>query len=266
MGEMMSLPVELQQLFETEIVGISFLALDGFSIGKELERTVNIIKSEINKTPLGIRRKIIKKIDYLSKNREIHISASVEMPIKTKELTLDKGQIQIDEKTIFYPRDLYAIIKLDKNYILIFSRNYQEVKEFVSYIRNLSSGKLDPIKFEFQPSILVEMANQFEAIHQLKIILSQSENMRYIRFGGTSLLDHPLVKSLISDKGSEIIELSGFKMTHSGKKIKVHFNNKGRLRIYKSNEYNSEDVYSLINDFERYLLDCTPDNGQIVKK
>jgi len=249
------MPIRLHESFEGRRLGISFLKLSNFSIGRDLERAINSIQSAIDKPPVGVGRRIIQQFEYMKKDRELYLSVIVEVPIKIRELVVGGEEIEIKERTDYYTSKIQAIIRMEKNYIVIFAQNQKEVKEFTNYLRELTVMKLNPVSIQIAPEKVRKIVKEFETIQQLKITIKSADSISFIRFSGDDLLGSPIVREILSDEKNEISEIAGIKSLSYDNQIKLHLNNKGRLWIYKNpEEINTEDIYNLLRDFEKTSL------------
>lgn len=250
------MPIKPHEIFEGSRLGVSFLKLSSFSIGQDLERAINSIQSAIDKPPIGVGRRIVQQFEYIERDRELYLSVIVEVPIKIKELVVDGGEIEIKERTDYYTRNVHAIIRMEKSYIVIFAQNQREVKEFANYLRELTAMKLNPVAIQIAPEKVRETVKEFETIQQLKITMDSSDPIKFIRFSGEDLLDSPIVREILSDEKNEIIEIAGIKFLSYDNQVKLHLNNKGRLWIYKNpEEIDAGDIYHLLRDFEKTSLE-----------
>lgn len=253
--EMIEIPLEIHEMFEARRLGISFLKLMDFSVGRDLEHAINAIQSEIDKTPLGVHRRIVQQFEHLKKERELHLSAIVEVPIKIKELVVDKKEVGIKERIEYYTRNIKAIIKLKENYIVFFAQSQNEVKELANYLRELTTMKFNPVRIKLAAENMRKVVQDFETLQQLKVNMKQPE-IKFVRFSGNDLFGSPIVREILSNEENEIIEIAGIKTLSPGDKVKIHLNNNGRLWIYANpDKIGVGDIYNLVKDFEKTFLE-----------
>lgn len=263
------MPIEIINKFENQRLGISFLGLKNFSIGRDLERSIDLIQSEMDRIHTGVSRRIVENFEYLKKKRELHLSMIVEVPINTKKLVLENGKVDIQEQTYYYPRNIDAIVSIEQSYIVIFDQSQKEIKEFAEYLRELTVFKLNPVYVKLNNKSMRDMLKNFETIQRLKIVIGSEDSIRFIKCSGSNVLGYTFIAEILSNEKNEVAEIGGILSSSHENRIKVHLNNKGRLQIYTNpDKVYIESIYNIMEDLERMILesDLYKNNKEGVEK
>lgn len=246
--------IVLDETFEDNRLGVSFLKLENFSMG-DIERSINAIHSAMNNPYVGTHKRIIKDFEYREKERELIISAILEVPLNVKELVVEGDKLKIKERTDYYTRKVQAIIRIDKGFIIILSQNVLGVREFSKYLREITVMKFNPVPIHINQDKMRKLINEFESIYNLKILMAADNPIKFIRFNGIDLIDSPDVQKIISDEENEITEIAGIESLSNEIQVKLQVNNRGRVSIYKnSGEIDGKDIYNWLRYIESRLL------------
>ena len=246
---------ELSDYFRGNRLGISFLYLRNFSIDRDFERAVNTVKSRISESPMGFNRRVIKSLDYISKKREVHLKAIIEVPLIVSTMVIDTDTIKSNDINQYKTRQISARINLQKRNILLFTYGQKEVRIFANYLRDITAMGFDPVQIKYQSDHLTDLIKEFDRIKQLKVVTKNSKSTRFMRFSGENLLESSLVDNILSDMDNQVVEFAGIRTLVSGEKVKIHLNNRGRMWLYANpNELSDDDIFELIQDTEMKLL------------
>jgi hypothetical protein len=250
------MPVDIMSKFEGQRMGISFLGLRNFSIGRDLEKSISLLQSEIDRIHVGVKRRVVERLEYLKNERELHLSMIVEIPINTKKLILDGEKVEIQEQVYYYPRHIDAILKIEEGYLAIFGQNQKEIKEFMKYLRELTVFRLNPIYVRFNNRSMRDLLKSFETVQHLKVVMGSADPVKFIRCSGDSVLDYPLITGILSSEENRVVEIGGIFFSSNDYKTIIHLNDRGRLQIYTDpGKIHTENVHGIMKRVERMVLE-----------
>lgn len=245
------MPIEVQDAFEGRRLGISFMRFGEFSIGKDLARLIDTVEKESKKKPRGRGKRIMRPAEHVKGRKEVHLSAIVEVPIVLKELILREGEAKVRTRTEYYPRNVEMILRLDKKYAISLAQSTREVKECADYLRDLTLMNLNLCGVKLSQEAMQKVVGRFESISRLKVAMKPENPLRFVRLGGTNLLDSPTVRHLLSDTESEIVDVGGIWPLSPESMMKVYLNNRGRAWIYANPaEVVLDDIFDIARGLE----------------
>lgn len=224
--------IEINDLLKDKVLGITIREL-GKSPGYDPITSLNCLKLEASASKFD-KKSVIKNINYDSKNDECYISAIIDVPLQIKELVDENGSPKIIGKSINFPRDISALIRLNKGIAIFFSKGRREVQKFSKHLKQITLGGLRPIPLEFDQSNIKYFLKSFKSINHLKI--QDKNNQLVTTYKGPDL---PLKKQILDQLNIpdiSIYEIGGEFEIVSGEFYDLYINFKGRALLKGENK------------------------------
>jgi hypothetical protein len=242
--------LELKRIFENKRIGITIRELRNLSVS-DIEDALSYIKEEFDSPVIDIEKKVIKEFSYNKERNEYFLFAIIDVPMKVKELVLEKGEYLIKDRYANFARNINVIIQLDSSNIIILSQSQREIQRFSKYLREITSGSFFPVSVKFKQENLHNIIREFDDVYHLKFSKNGNKSA-LITFRGYDLLSDGLVTNILSNDDYSIHEIGGYLPLSSGDLLKSYLNYKGRMLIFSDpDKLKTDDLFILIKTLEK---------------